>query len=420
MFVAAFGSLPRKFDFGPISAMGVLTIVEVGVAGAGLLACRRYPKRLLHRTLPYICLMAWAGLSTIWAPPLTGGIQNGLVYLLFGLMVLFGGTLAARNGPRLEELIDLGIRWISSVALGIVALELVLRGTPKDTEEGWAIGPRPLAILGLVVLSRYLARWYYGDKRSRLWILLWIVAIVASISRAAAATSLVLVCLVVLAQMRFRRRRAAFTLPAALVGLVLVVTLAFTWAPFHERMFAGDTKFEVGGTSINVSGRRTMWTAIVESARKQPWVGAGMGSAQAVITATFAYTPSQMTQPHNDYLRIWHDLGAIGLALLLAATGVWIWLLGRAWYDSERTARGPARLELTALLTLLGLSMVEVTDNPLIYQAVMGTAGLLVGAGLGVQAHYRVSRSSTSPEGGWPRALSSEAQPFTNPRSARI
>jgi O-antigen ligase len=311
---------------------------------------------------------------------------------LFGLMVLFGGTLAARDPAMVERLIDRGVLWISSVTLGIVAFELIVRGTPKDTEEGWLIGPRPVAILGLVVLSRYLSRWYHGDKRPRPWVVLWIAAIVLSISRAASATSLVLVCFAVLAQMRFRRRRAAVTLPTAVGAVVLVATLAVTWAPFRERMFAGDTKLQVGETSINVSGRLTMWTAVVRSALERPVVGKGVGSAQAIVEDAFAHTPSQMTQPHNDYLRIWHDLGAIGLALYLAAAGSWMWRLGRTWYNSERTGKGAARLEFAGLLSLLALSMVEVTDNPVIYQAVMGTAGLLVGAGLGVRMPYQIGR----------------------------
>jgi hypothetical protein len=38
---------------------------------------------------------------------------------------------------------------------------------------------------------------------------------------------------------------------------------------------------------------------------------------------------------------------------------------------------------------LLALSVVEITDNPVVYQAVMGTAGLLVGAGLGARIYWQ-------------------------------
>ena len=383
MFLAAFGSLPRKIVVGNMTAMGALTIVEVGAGAAGLLACGRYPKWLLLRTAPYLLLLLWAALSIIWAPPSKDGFQNAIVYSLFGVMALFSGTLTARDPGRVDRLIDRGIGWISPVALTFVAAELATKGVPADLEESWWIGPRPVAILGVVVLSRYLARWYYGDKRARIWIVLWLAAIVMTISRAATATALLLIGTLVLAQMRFQRRRAALTLPLALGAVALVVTLALVWSPFYQRMFTGDPAIQVGGTPINVAGRARMWDLVVSSGREHPWIGQGLGTSQSVVSTGLADTRGQMSQPHNDYLRIWHDLGFVGLAFHLGAIGLWIWLLGRDWYAAERRLRQPALLELTGLLIMIGLSVVEITDNAIIYQAVMGTAGTLVGAGLG-------------------------------------
>jgi O-Antigen ligase len=386
MFVAAWGSLPRRIDLGSMTGMGALTIVEVGAVVAGLLMCGRYPKWLLLRTLPYLCLLVWAGVSTLWGMPGKDGVQNALVYTLFGGMVLFSGTMAARDPGRVDRLIDRGLTWISWIALGFVFGELALRGLPTDAEESWWIGPRPVAILGVVVLSRYLARWYYGDKHARVWIGLWTTAIVLTISRAATATSLILIGMIVLAQMRFQRRRVALTLPVALGAVALVVTLVLIWSPFYQRMFTGDA-VQVAGTAINVAGRARMWELVIESAKLHPWVGQGLGSAQVAVGLALAHTPGQMTQPHNDYLRIWHDLGVVGLGLFLAAVLSWTWILARDWYAAERRWRQPALLEMTGLLVLIGLSVVEITDNAVVYQAVMGTAGTLVGAGLGARAY---------------------------------
>ena len=395
MFLAAFGSLPRKINAGPMSAMGALTILEVGVGAAGLLACGRYPKWLLLRTLPYLLLLTWAGLSTVWAPPSRDGFQNAIVYTLFGVMALFSGTLTARDPARVDRLIDRGTGWISLVALMFIGAELTTKGVPADLEESWWIGPRPVAILGVVVLSRYLARWYYGDKSARLWIVLWLAAIVATISRAATATSLILLGSLVLAQMRFQRRRAALTLPVAIGTVALVVALALVWSPFYQRMFAGDAAMKVAGTTINLAGRARMWDLVVSSGREHPWVGRGLGTSQSVVSTGLADTRSQMSQPHNDYLRIWHDLGFVGLGFHLWAIGLWIWILGRDWYVAERRWRQPAVLELTGLLIVIGLAVVQITDNAIIYQAVMGTAGTLVGAGLGARAYRRNSVPAT-------------------------
>jgi O-antigen ligase len=394
LFAAAFGNLPQKVDFGIMSGMGVLTILEVGLALGGLLACRGYPRSLVEQWAPYAVFLSWSGLTTLWAPPGVEGVQNALVFALFGLMLLLGGTLAVRDPGRLLRTVDGGLLWISVVSLALVGYELSRQGLPTDSDEAWVIGPRPVAILGLVVLSRLFTRWYYGEPGVRLLLVLWMAAIVASISRTAIATGFTLLAVMMLAQARFRRRRLALTLPVTVTSVMVVLVLALTWTPFYQRMFTGDAALAVGGTKINVSGRANMWRAVIASAREHPIIGNGLGSAQDVVAMAFRDTPSQMSQPHNDYLRLWNDLGAVGLLCFLAAVAGWMWILGRGWYVRERAGRGSPGLELTGFLVLLSLSVVELTDNPIVYQTVMGPAGLLIGAALGARVHH-LRRGST-------------------------
>ena len=385
MLVASLGSLPRMVNFGPLTAMGLLTIVQAGLTGIGLVGYGRYPRWLLGRVALYGGFLIWAVLTVIWEPPHTGGIQNLLVYVLFGLILLYSGTLAARDPERVERVIDRGMFWISAVILSIVALELALKGLPGDPEEGWWIGPRPVAIIGLIVISRYLSRWYHGELRARSWVALWVVTIIVTLSRAATSASLLLVGLVVLAQMRFRRRRAAVSVPVMVAGVALLAVLVLTWSPLYDRMFGGDP-VDIGGTAINVAGRLTMWSAVIESARNHTWLGGGLGSAQDVVYVAFADRNTQMSQPHNDYLRLWHDLGLIGLGFYLLAVLRWMWVLWREWYRAERSREAVASLEMSGLLALLALSTLALTDNPLIYQSNMGIAAILIGAGLGARS----------------------------------
>jgi O-antigen ligase len=387
LFIASFSGLPRLINVGPISAMGALSILQVLLISAAVVVCGRYPVRLLQRMLPYFAFLAWIGLTFLWARPDTAGFQNGLIYLLFGLLMLLSGTLAARDPVLVLSVIDRAVTWISLIALSLVALELKVHGLTKDTEEGWWIGPRPLAILGIVVMCRQLVKWYYGDRKARIPIVLWMTAIVVSVSRGATAIGLVLIGLVVLAQTRFRLRRAIFTFPALVGAFAVVACLALFWPPLHDHMFGGDAKLEVGGTKINVSGRWTMWSAVIESGMEHPFVGSGLGSSVDVITAAFADTPGQMTQPHNDYLRIWHDTGAIGLALYLMAVAVVTTVVFRQWYRDEASGADAAHLEFTALLTILAISASAMTDNPLVYPSVMVVAGVFIGAGLGANAY---------------------------------
>lgn len=385
--IAAFADLPRVLKLGPISGMGALTIVQVLLMGAAVLACRRYPTVLLQRLTPYFFFLSWVALTSLWARPDMPGFQNGLVYLLFGLLMLFSGTLTARDPDATLLVIDRAVTWITCIALSLVLLELKVQGWSKTTRESWWIGPRPLAILGLVVMSRHLVSWYYGNRRARLSIALWLGAIVVSVSRAATGIGLVLIALVVLAQVRFRLRRAILTFPALVAVLVGVACLALFWAPLHDHMFGGDTKLQLAGAKINVSGRWTMWSAIISSALTHPLIGGGLGSAVRVITEVFADAPTQMTQPHDDYLRIWHDTGLIGLVLYLVGVGYGIKILFAQWYKNERSHAGAAQLEFTALLALLAICASALTDNPLIYPSVMATAGVFIGAGLGARVY---------------------------------
>ena len=105
LFLAAFVALPRRLDLGPISGLGALTIAEVLLLATGLLVCAYYPRRLLLRALPYGCFVVWASISLFWASPSIPGIQNGLIYLLFGLALLLSGTLTMRNASLMEDLL---------------------------------------------------------------------------------------------------------------------------------------------------------------------------------------------------------------------------------------------------------------------------------------------------------------------------
>jgi O-antigen ligase len=89
--------------------------------------------------------------------------------------------------------------------------------------------------------------------------------------------------------------------------------------------------------------------------------------------------------PHNDYLRLWHDFGVVGLLLFLGAVGGWLVILFRNWYHAERSRVYSGQLFLAGALGLLGVLLAMVTDNVIVYVFVMGPLGVLVGAGLGLR-----------------------------------
>ena len=118
------------------------------------------------------------------------------------------------------------------------------------------------------------------------------------------------------------------------------------------------------------------WQSAVES----PWIGKGAGSASAYLADLY---DGDIAHPHNDYLRILHDYGVVGLVLFLyglARVGRLFW---RNWAQPRELLQ--RRLSLAAALALTAIAMMMVTDNTLVYVFVMGPLGILLGTALGVR-----------------------------------
>lgn len=219
------------------------------------------------------------------------------------------------------------------------------------------------------------------------------IGIVASLSRTATMVAvLVLVGLVT----RFPRARRKAALTGSVVAVGAIAAALWTVVPaFRERFLGGDNA-TVNGVSINTSGRARLWDLVVDHARTAPFFGHGPGSAAQLVTETFP----GVRQPHNDWLRILHDTGWVGLALFALAVTALLIRIARA----ARTTDAP--IHWAALFALAALLATAVTDNTLIYPFAIGSTAVLVGLSLGtaprtgpLTAGLPSSRSTTHQEG---------------------
>jgi O-antigen ligase len=388
--LAALVTLPRRLTLGPVSALAALTIAQLCLLIAAVIVLGRVPKRLIVSCLPYAGFLLVALLSIGWAPPEMEGIQNGLVYSLFGTGVLLGGALSVYEPQRTSAVVARGMTWIFWVTLGIVVLQLARYGLPVVVaayrNSGWYVTPRSIALVLLLSLSWHLSRWYDGSARAAAMSLALLAGQAATLSRLATATGVVLLAVMVILQVRFRPTRMLANLPL-LAGIVIAAAAtALYYEPVRRRMFEGDTSIQIGGIKVNASGRMELWTVVTASARERPVLGHGLGSAQRLLGTQFS---GEIGHPHNDYLRLWHDVGAIGAGLMLLAWGHWLMVLLRTWYRAERKRGPPAADSLAALLALLGLMVTMLADNAVVYPFVMAPLGILVGAGLGPSLERR-------------------------------
>jgi O-antigen ligase len=392
MLVAAFVDVPRSVTLAGITLMGALALAQAGVVGGALLLCRRYPVRVLVMVLPYVGFLCWAAIRTAIAGAIPGAGQNAAVYLLFGLCVLLAATVAANVPGQAFAVIDRGIRYIDLIALPLTFGSFIIYGS-ELSEVNWIVGPRSVSLLALAAVGWHLARWYEGHRRSGAYAVLWIIAVVLTLSRTATAAALTEVAIVMLLQLWFAPgrlvRRAPLVAAAALLGAAM---LAVYGAQVRDRFFTAEFNvIEVGGVRVSSSGRSNLWPAVVESALRRPVIGQGLGSSQMVSGDIGEY----LGHPHNDYLRVWHDLGLIGLVLLLTAFITWCRTLWRALRSAARHkgAHEQVVLPLAGFLGLLSLMLAASTDNALIYPFVMAPMGILVGAGLG-QRPISLARSA--------------------------
>jgi O-antigen ligase len=380
LVIGGFVDLPRAIRLGPVTALGLLSGVQLAIAAVGLLAVGRYPRAVVAVAAPYAIFVGWMVLRTLTESPGQGGIQTGLTYMLFGAQFLLAGTLAARDPAVAMRVLTAGFAVLDVVGLGLVATSFVSSGLGGGE---WLIGPRAVALFANVPICWHLGGWCYGRPRAGLRALAWLLAVLASLSRTATAVGLLLVVFAYLAGGVVKPTRLVTRTPGLVIAAAALLVVVFVYrAEFNERFFEGLNSVEVGGVTVEASGRNHIWPVVVESGWRHPTVGGGLGSSQRALTD---FDTETVGHPHNEYLRIWHDGGFIGLVLFAAAALVWLVLLARRWWRSRTGGLRPD-VGLAALLALVGMLLAAITDNGFVYAYVMSPSGALIGAAFGFHA----------------------------------
>lgn len=385
---AAF-DLPRFWRVGNWTLLGAVAIGQLVVMAAALVLVRPPEFRTIIPLLPLGAMIAWALIGAMTGQRSPDEWPNALAYLLLFASTSAGAIAGARDRALTARTITRAVRVVDVLGLGIVAINFANFGFHGGR---WLVHPRALALVALVPLCWHLARWLAGKSWDALFVAAWLSAIFVSLSRMASGAALlatVLTLLLRFASGRRAERRRFMTLAAVLlVGTALAVT---TVDPFRDRLLKED--------------RSPIWRRVAASALQAPLLGHGMGSSQTGPVLRYWWTPPERRppaqryeyweywapHPHNEYLRVWHDLGVPGLALFLLALGSWSFLLLRAM----RTSRSIVAAHLNVLaasgfLMHVTFMVTMLTDNPLVYPFVIAPFGILIGAGLGVATRVGV------------------------------
>lgn len=354
-----------RFSLGPLSASGALTLA--GAAGCLALLpvvvtaklSRGYTRRESAVPLSLAIFVVYA-IFRLAVSPSADGLQNVAVYSSFVIAAAITcAQITPAGATRTARLMR-----CTAVAVSLVFLLSFLAGIT-------IYGERAFALTGLIFMAVLIP---HKPRKVIYRAAPFFVAAVIALSLSRTATAIALVMLVFLSI----RGRRGFRLLRSGVFAGLAVSAAYAlityYAPFRDRFIGGDNGASIGNVELNTSGRTVLWDMTIRSAESNPLFGNGPGTATTLISSAFR----NISHPHNEYLRLFHDFGYTGAGLFVLG---FVLLIVRTL---QRAVRFDHPIHWAALLGLLAVASAAFTDNVIIYPFVMVPLGILVGASAGL------------------------------------
>jgi O-antigen ligase len=366
---------------GPSSLLGYATVVLLLVALLGLAFSASKTLVVFRPLFLWAVFFFWMCFSFV-----VSGVavpQPPIVNIALIAIMAFSAISAWAVPSQMHSLFAI-LRWAFVANAGIAALYLL------SSYSGDLVGARTCAITAVLGLALLLSHWRHGH---RLWLFISAAVVLvplATLSRTAAACGLLLFPLSAL-RLPGRKTRWGRVAILAIAACALFYIATEMSPSLKSRFFFGGrsaTDFVTGHATLDTSGRAEMWQAVIESwsySWKTMLIGRGAGSNEDAAAAGV----STMAHPHNDYLALLHDYGAIGLSIFLIAffkmlSGRW-----KAWGRAEAAGSEYAEIHSAAFLMALAFAIMMTTDNPLDYMfAIMPTA-IVVGCSLGLEINQK-------------------------------
>ncbi len=365
------GMSTLEFQIGGFNYTGYMWLVLLPV-GVFLLATNRLTGTDPGGIIPCWPWLVWCGfvcLSVLWSYEI--GRRNVQEALQFSMPVIvaFVAASAVRTPEDLRKVFA-----AFGVSLCLLLAFTLAYVTERFDREWMDTHVRAAALAATLVGCVFLA-WFPRYKLLPLtgWASCLLITALTS-SRIATAALL----LAPLIHPLFRR-------PAwkvAVAGAVMIVgLLLFQTETFQEHFFetGQGTLQEAASGNIKDFGRADAWYAIWNEALERPLIGSGVGSAFDFVPTVW----NDMNHVHNDYLRVFYELGFLGLTLFLF---VCVWQLVSLRRQIRVTEDGPVRIAFVAVwLGFCALLLTCSTDNTIIYHMFyMNPLFALLGAAYGV------------------------------------
>jgi exopolysaccharide production protein ExoQ len=339
---------------------GALSAVAFSVVWTLPLRWRARPQRGLGVVLAVF--LAYALVSTAWSASPHWTLMRTVSFGVL-LWAVFAGIRPALTDPKESRLLARGIVvLLVAVVAASIAYWLVDPGAaaPANQLRGIFLNPAYLALLIGLTYPLVLAQ--FDGLPRRAYVALSLATAVA--------------CIVVITLCQSRAGLAAFVLAAlayeisrggvlrAAVPLVAVGLCAAAFHYWHPSLtgathapFVSPANLVVGPRapgqskfSALLSGRNEVWAATADLIGNRPLAGYGFGTGDKLLKASQFKHFAGFT-PHNAYLQILLELGALGTVLLLAPLAVAL----RRVLGAIRLRSSPAEVAAFGAVLLGGL-----------------------------------------------------------------
>jgi hypothetical protein len=371
---------------GWVHAFGEFTTAVVTIAGGILSVVLWFIVRppVQWRRLPWfvVAYVLWATLSLAWSAwPQTTALTLLLLWITTVQALFIGSVLTWRELVRAAAS---ALKWV--IALSVVfelAVAVVVQGPllpgfvipaepADDPIEYWSRANlfdwdgrlqgimgnanllAPVALLAIIVFAIRIASG--APRRVLLWI--WIGVAAFLFVRASSATGYIAAAGVgiVLATVLLMRRadkpgeRTKYYVGYAVVGIGGLLAVWFLREPMFNAL----------GRDSDLTGRETIWAAVLERADQRPWVGWGYATPWAPWDPAFdgwiVDHGQTVLQAHNMWVDVRMQLGIIGVVLIALVYLAFVW---RSWFFAVDRPRWDLRDDrpysaLTLLPTLVG------------------------------------------------------------------
>ena len=374
----------RRLSLGPVTALAGVTIVANIGCVLLLLNSRQFPKKLVLSGLGYLVFLSLGIYSLVANLPFSGvsfqnSVQNLLSYGAFiGLLLL--SACVVLESPVLPWFVRHGFLSVVAIATGVYSISIMVKGPGSDL----MMGARAFAAFVVAMLPFALSAWRYKVPYAGAIAIAMTLCVALSFSRTATVIALILYPL-----SRFSPHKPEGWLRLGLwVGMIsLVAYLSFTYVqPIRDRFTEKGDSGSIGGLKVNTAGRDQIWLAVQNSIELAPFLGHGPGSVEIPVGRT---NKTAGGHPHNDYLRLTHDFGYVGAAVWLMSFLSLVLLTFRNWLWADTYDRSMAHYHLGAMLGILSVAQLMLTDNIIVYIFAMAPLATLIGSSISLDVRRR-------------------------------